>query len=99
MPRRPNKDQQNHAQPVRASRAHSLSETSEAREEADSNQRPGKEIRTNRTRGADYRGTSLRLRCDVLERAKTLALRRHMSMAGIVEIALDEYLTAHGLPR
>ena len=61
--------------------------------------RPGKGIRANRSDGADYRGTSMRLRRDVLERAKTLALRRHIPMAEIVEIALDEYLMAHGLPR
>jgi hypothetical protein len=56
-------------------------------------------IRTNRTGEEDYRGTSMWLRRDVLERAKTLALRQHISMAEIVETALDEYLTAHGLPR
>lgn len=51
------------------------------------------------TDAEDYRTTSLRLRRDVIERAKVLALRHHMPMARIVETALDEYLAAHGLRR
>jgi hypothetical protein len=41
----------------------------------------------------------MRLRRDVIERAKVLALRQRLAMAQVIEAAVDEYLAAHELPR
>jgi hypothetical protein len=60
-----------------------------------------KGTRVNRTNtdAEDYRTTSMRLRRDVIERAKVLALRQRLAMAQVIEAAVDEYLAAHELPR
>jgi hypothetical protein len=47
----------------------------------------------------DYRTTTLRLRRDIIERAKVLALRQRRTMGRVIETAIDQYLAAHGLPR